>query len=369
MEMSADRLWYLFARTLTGEASLEERQEFDQLCEQHASLRPELETLRRIWEMESGRDADYLEATYLLHIERMRKAGKAPGSFSTDPVSIGASPSPHFARKRLQTVAWVGLFIVSVFSAWLFRQFSASGGPQAEVSSANNEILTRNGHNTRFKLPDGSTVWLNAGSRLTYGRMTNTRLREVHLTGEAFFDIVKDPRHPFVIHAGKVEVKVLGTVFNVRAYPEDDSVETSLISGQVEVTVDGRPDQAYVLSPNQKLVLRKSTVEKQESGTSSAATSRLEPIIRELNYLNHDSLAMEASWVRNILSFKDEPFVSVTRRMERFYDASITFSNKGLQDLHLTGSFENETLAQAMDALRLTANFQYRIDGKKVVIY
>lgn len=368
--MSADRLWYLFARTLTGDASPEERQEFERLCEQHPSLRPELETLRRVWDMESVRDADYLEATYHLHLERMRKVGKAPGPPSTESFSIRATPHPSSVRKRLRAAVWVGLLGVAAVAAWVYRSLSASEPADTAAPLAGNEIVTRNGHNTRFKLPDGSIVWLNAGSKLTYGRMTDTRLREVHLTGEAFFDIVEDSRHPFVIHAGEVEVKVLGTVFNVRAYPEDESVETSLISGRVEVTLDGQPDRYYVLNPNQKLVLRKTAAVISGTGPAPDATMPpLEPVIRELTYMNDDSLAMEASWVRNKLSFKDEPFASVTRRMERFYDASITFTDTELEGVHLTGSFENETLAQAMDALRLTADFRYRIEGKKVVIY
>ena len=123
-------------------------------------------------------------------------------------------------------------------------------------------------------LPDGSTVWLNAGSRLTYDSLYGTTLREVTLSGEAYFDVVKNPKKPFIIHTGKINIRVLGTVFNVKSYPEEQTIETSLIKGSIEVSFPSQPSKKIILKPNQKLIIDKTETNASKNTNHSGMPGR-----------------------------------------------------------------------------------------------
>jgi Fe2+-dicitrate sensor, membrane component len=215
-------------------------------------------------------------------------------------------------------------------------------------------------------------VWLNAGSKLIINEDFGESLREVTLTGEAFFDVAKNPDKPFIIHTPAVDIKVLGTQFNVKSYPSDKTTETSLLRGSVEVVVKKRPDEKYVLKPNEKLVVLNEEITSPEKNNDWPANRNSNEniiAIKSLTYQQGDTTAIEAAWVRNKLSVKDEPFIELARKMERWYDVAFEFRNKWLEEAFITGSFENETLEQALEALRFSFDFKYRINGKTVIIY
>ncbi len=100
---------------------------------------------------------------------------------------------------------------------------------------ADNVVATRKGSKTNLVLPDGTKVWVNADSRLSYGKNFGNQLREVYLEGEAYFDVAEDKRKPFIVHTNNIDVKVLGTAFNVRAYGNEVNTQTTLLRGSVEV--------------------------------------------------------------------------------------------------------------------------------------
>lgn len=371
--MSRDKIWHLFARKLSGEASKEELHELDLLVKEDSSLYYELQSLIHLWEQESQPDTDYLEATYLLHLEKMKKLGVEPGN--TELVEEEASKRPFtiFTRSRNKifaaaVLAGVIIMVVSVF----FRTKDKEAEPIVKAAIKKSEITTKYGSNTQLILPDGSTVWLNAGSKLNYEKINETGVREVYLTGEAFFDVVKNPKRPFIIHTSSIDIKVLGTSFNVKAYPDDKTVETSLIRGSVEVTVKNRPDEKYLLKPNQKLILfNEAFAEKTEKDQRAVPVNMPVIKIRQLSYLKGDTAAIETSWVRNKLEFVDESFVDLGKRMGRWYDVEFEFKNSQLEEERLTGSFDGETLVKALEALRFTYNyrFNYKIEDKRVLIF
>lgn len=371
--MSRDKIWHLFARKLTGEASGEELQELELLVKGESSLFYEFQVITELWEQEPQNDADYLEATYLLHLEKMRKLGIEPGNSDVTESENQQPPYSFFKRNRNRIfagAALAGLIVLTVSVFFLNKNKTAV--PIAKADSKTGEIATKNGSNTQLKLPDGSIVWLNAGSKLNYEKINETGLREVYLTGEAFFDVVKNPKRPFIIHTSSIDIKVLGTKFNVKAYPDDKTVETSLIRGSVEVTVKNRPEEKYLLKPNQKLILmNEAYIEKIAAEHQTLPPKSPVIIIRQLSYLKGDTAAIETSWVRNKLDFADEPFAELAKRMGRWYDVEFEFRNKNMEDENLTGSFETETLVQSLEALRFSINyrFNYKIEGKKVVIY
>jgi ferric-dicitrate binding protein FerR (iron transport regulator) len=222
------------------------------------------------------------------------------------------------------------------------------------------------GSRTRLVLPDGSTVWLNAGSRLTYSKDFGSRNRNVTLTGEAYFDVTKSAELPFVIQTPAMQVKVVGTAFNIKSYPGERTSETSVIRGSVEIIPKARPGEKYVLKPNEKLVVANAIKEKDNKQPDRPS----KPLIAlgSLTYYPADSLVVETSWVDNKLVFDNEAFSDVALKMERWYGMTIEFRNKQLQEMRLTGSFVNETIYEALNALQISGGFNYSIRQNTVVI-
>jgi transmembrane sensor len=215
------------------------------------------------------------------------------------------------------------------------------------------------GERSKLVLSDGSTVWLNAGSKLSYPDAFTGDKRVVTLEGEAFFDIARHVDMPFYVHAGKVTVKVLGTRFDVKAYRGDAGVSTTLISGKVQVMLDGEPDKKIILSPNEKLTVMNSVP------AVEAAQNALHYLVQGVPKAGDDSLP-ETAWVENRLVLSNETLEEVARVLERRYDVQIEIADARLKEEHVSGVFERETIQQVLDILKMTTKFKYSIEGKKV---
>jgi transmembrane sensor len=250
----------------------------------------------------------------------------------------------------------------------------------AAQTGEKNEVSTRNGSKSKIILPDGSRVWLNAGSVLTYNKDFGGEMREVDLSGEAFFEVKslslppsgggeKERKVPFIIHTQHIDVHVLGTAFNVKSYPGDKQTETSLVHGKVEVLIHNRPEEKFTLRPNEKLVVRNEEADTVATGKSGGA-SNSQPLVSlsKLTYTAADSLLVETAWVQNKLVFDNESFREVAIKMERWYNVQIEFNDVKKQELRFTGVFENETIQQALDYMTITAPFHYSIQGNKIII-
>ena len=201
--------------------------------------------------------------------------------------------------------------------------------------------------------------------------------REVSLSGEGYFDVVRNKQKPFIIHAAKINIIVLGTEFDVRSYPSDKTTEASLIRGSIEVTFNDQPSKKVILKPNEKIVVDNFRFENHLAQmTDNPQVKRSAPeipkdiAVRNLTYENKTGEIVETSWVENKLVFQDESFEEIARKLERWYGVSIRFENERLKDDHLTGSFTNETVRQALDDLKFTATFNYSIDNENnITIY
>jgi transmembrane sensor len=215
------------------------------------------------------------------------------------------------------------------------------------------------GERSKLVLSDGSTVWLNAGSKLSYPDVFTGDKRVVTLEGEAFFDIARHVDMPFFVHAGKVTIKVLGTRFDVKAYRGDAGVSTTLISGKVQVMLDGEPDKKIVLSPNEKLMVMNSV-----AGAATGGNA-LHYQVQGVPRAGDDSLP-ETAWVENRLVLSNETLEDVARVLERRYDVQIEIAGARLKEEHVSGVFERETVQQVLDILKMTTKFKYSIEGKKV---
>ncbi len=370
--MNNDRIWILLTRKLSGEATQTELDELLLLLGNAHEADKIIEEISDFWYSNPNTDNEFLQATYFLHLERM----KSKGIYLTDEEQglneqEADLPSGKKGVAPFKKFIISAMFVIVMISSWLLiKQKQDTTVAQKPIIPV--QVLTQNGSRTKLLLPDGSNVWLNSGSKITYNKdFEKGDLREVNLTGEAFFDVVKNAKRPFIIHTAKMDIKVLGTRFNVKAYKDDKTTETSLIKGIVEVYLKNNPAEKYLLKPNQKLVLLNDAPEKiaRSANIKTRSEAAEQGIIKPLTYLEGSETDIESSWTKNILSFEDESFVEVAKKMERWYDVSIEFKNKRWEEKFLNGSFEKENLEQAMKAIQFSTGFKFKIEGEKVFIY
>jgi ferric-dicitrate binding protein FerR (iron transport regulator) len=231
------------------------------------------------------------------------------------------------------------------------------------------------GERKSFQLADGTKVMLNAGSTIKVAKNFNVSTREILLEGEAFFDVTHNAQKPFIIHTASMDVKVLGTAFNIKAYPSDKTTETSLLKGSIEVTVKNDPGKVVILHPNEKIILP-NTIQENVSITTPRKAP-VSPIVKErykisgLTYSSMDSSLVEVSWTDNKLAFDSDPFEDIATRLERWYNVSIRFENPDIRQYRFTGVFDKKTINQVLDALQLSRRFEYaeyEKDGKDQII-
>ena len=378
--LAIEKIWELIAHKLSGDATREELDQLQFLLLQYPEEASSLEVLENIWNDPATNNHHYSEYQYKMLLQRMQKSGIDTSGFIKEEeehlvsTKLNITPSgkniKFVARKVLLAACFVAAVVVSVF----YYNRQKNKNESIAYTPSNCTIATKYGSKTSVTLPDGTKVWINAGSKLTYGNDFGNTLREVNLTGEAFFDVTHNAEKPFIIHTSKMDIKVLGTEFNVRCYPDEKKIETSLIRGRIEVTLKNKPDKKIYLVPNEKLVLiNDDIVEMPDSKINRSKEVGIikvpeEMIINHLTYQTIDSSIVETSWVENKLEFVGETFEDVAKKMEKWYSVNITVADENLKQVHLTGSFENETIDQALKALQITTPFIYTNNQHNIII-
>src|SRR5580704_4815236 len=368
--MDNDRIWNLIAKKLAGEASVGELKELESILRIDPDLHYSLEALHDMWKKKSQQEPEQAEIAFQKHLDRMYSKGIDIGTMENSlPIDEFPDSPRRFMNWKTLIYAVSGFFLLT-----LGYYFYSSHNPASAAQKPVWEVVTRNGSKTNLLLPDGSTVWLNAGSRLSYDSLYGSKLREVTLSGEAYFDVVKNPKKPFIIHTGSINIKVLGTIFNVKSYPGEKTVETSLIKGSIEVTFPSLSAKKIILKPNQKLIIDKTETISNVNINKVTAAQIPFISIQHLNRIGSDSTIEETGWMQNRLYFNDMSFQDLLKNMERKYGVSFHVADSSLDTIHFTGSFKDETVTQALDALRLTAeksteDFVYEIKGNQVFIY
>lgn len=356
----------MLGRKISGQADSPELEELERLMQQKKELAQFYKSL--FAEKVSATDAEMLtaEQAYATHFVKMQIGRQFDDRDNGQPPVVKINKR----RKILYIAAAAAVLITGsiLFSRLLTENRRP---PQAsKTGNSTNEIVTRKGSKTSIRLPDGTQVWLNGDSKISYMDNFQGATREVQLTGEAFFDVVKDQTRPFIIHTQTVDVKVLGTAFNVRSYPGERKTETALIRGLVEVTVRNKPGK-IIIRPNEKLSVDNETVTG-KTGKAAINTDRITPGIKieKLAVLPVDSNLAATAWVNNKLAFDNEPFEEVAFKLERWYNVTVVIKEESLKKLRFSGVFENEALPEVMEALRLTTGrFSYQIKDAQVTVY
>ncbi|OMQ08271.1 FecR family protein [[Flexibacter] sp. ATCC 35103] len=217
----------------------------------------------------------------------------------------------------------------------------------SSVQTISKEYTTKLGEHAKITLSDGTQIWLNAGSLLKYPIQFKGGTREVYLTGEAFFDVAKDKEHPFIIHTDKMDTKVLGTSFNVQAYPDHATQEVSVLTGRVNVKSTATEENVYV-TPGQKVVF------KSQNNKIQAFTDV--PV---------NSISL---WRKNIIVFEDAPLPEVIATINRNYNVAIQIENKNLNNLKISAYFKELPVNQVVALVCNIINANYKIESGTYII-
>lgn len=358
--MTVDRIWLILGKKLSGEASPGELEELEKMLHHHPNLHYPIQNITDLWLLKKPIDREEALASLQKHLLRLGEAEVSVAS-AAEAVFPG-NAERRIIKKRSRSFIRVAAFgaLASLLSYTIYYFGKAE-------TLKKNEIATQAGAHSKIILPDGSTVWLNAGSRLIYNKNFDAAIREVELIGEAYFDVKKDAGRPFIIHAQKMNIRVLGTAFNVKSYPGDKSSETSLIRGLIEVTMNDRPDEKIILHPAEKLVVMNDEQTKKDADPEKAfAPSPV--VISKINYAPADSAVIETSWIDNRMIFRDKVFTELAVELERKYGLTFRFEDESTRHLTFDVNFKNETIYQVLQALQLANPFNYSIEKETIVI-
>ncbi|MGO4291724.1 FecR family protein [Chitinophaga sp. RAB17] len=352
-----DRIWELLAKKSNHEISDQEMKELEELLKKHQQEFQQSEVLNAVFNLEiiTGEDPSMVERSEM----RLRSALNESLSDDAAAAPRTLSIQKHIRRySKMYVAATLNLAAVT----FLYLVLSHDTG-----STFRNKINTERGAKTTVHLPDGSVVILNSGSRLSYDKDFGVKNRLINLEGEAYFDVSKNPSMPMIVATAAVEVKVLGTTFNVKAYAEDSIVEASLFTGTIQLTTEKDPERVILLRPREKVIIN----QKQNGYTAPATAKEIHSETVSLQHMTFnriDSSFDEMAWLKNKLVFRSARFQDVANELQRKFNVSIYFSDTVFQNIRINGTFSDESIQEIVPALQQAIPFHYTSSGNKIYI-
>jgi len=373
MDQPQNQFWNLLSKKLSNEANTDELQELHVILLNNPDLHHHADMLAEMWQQDAGKNIIGNEAAYVKHIMKHKNEFFTEETHETiTDTEVEEKPS-FFKRRKLSILSFVALLMIATGAIYFLTQKTKT---ESVAGAAISSVATKNGNRTKIILPDGSQVWLNAGSNLDYNNADfNKQVREVSLTGEAYFDVTKNADKPFIIHTKKMDIKVIGTAFNVRSYNDEKIAEASLIRGSIEVTLKDRKDQKIILKPNEKISIANEEptqiVSKNEQNVDVKKNSKPVPqiLVAELKPNPVYNIIPEIAWTQNKLYFEDQSLEDIGPMIERWFGKEVVIEKEMLKKGRYTGNFENETMEEVLSYLKLSKPFNFRIENDTVVIY
>ncbi|GHT59772.1 anti-sigma factor [Bacteroidia bacterium] len=251
---------------------------------------------------------------------------------------------PVFIRPWLKYAASVAILIAIGLSVYLYRNGHSSGETlQAVVREY--VVSANKGQKSSMILPDGTKIWLNSYTKITYFSDYGVKDRTLSLTGEAYFEVAKDAEKRFVVKAGEMEVEALGTAFNIQAYNEDSQIVTTLLSGSVQTIVAGKTAR---LAPDQ-----------------SASFNRGN---KQLSINDLDDAANVLMWRNDELVLKNQTLEEIAVILNRLYNVEIVFESDATKKHSFSGIVKNNSLRNVIETISLTAPVSYEIKEGDIII-
>ena len=291
-------------------------------------------------------------------IRNFEKEGKT----KIEDSSISESSGFFFWRYAAMAVILIGLSVL-----FYFVIFQSPETKTVKYYTAMAPVSQK----SRLILSDGTRVWLNSGTTLKYKSNYGEETRDVFLDGEAYFEVAKDASKPFLVHAANITVKAIGTSFNVKCYPDEKTIEATLVEGKVQVYQDNRSDisNSVLLNPNERAVFNKNS-SKLLVSKIEAPTNKIERQKNRGEYLIPKTIASVISWKDQELVFENETFSELSKRLERWYNVEIEIRDTSvLEGNSYTGKFvHNESLEQVLRIISRTTPIKYTVKSGIVIV-
>jgi ferric-dicitrate binding protein FerR (iron transport regulator) len=323
-----DHINTLIIRLFSGEATQIEKKQISEWIRQSEDNKKLFFDLRDIWlSSGSSNNADNYNLEGAINQFRSR---------------INTNKQKLIHQLSIQNIlkyAAVAILLLALpFSFYLGTKSNNSASSLTTISCAF-------GDHTNVLLPDSSVVYLNSGSKLTYSTEFRQQSRKVILEGEAFFSVTRDEKRPFRVKTKDMEIEVLGTKFNVKAYPNEDIVSTTLVEGSVHVFSQ---QQDAVIKPFEKIVLDKSSMKMD---------------IQQLT-----DVAPDTEWKDGRFIFRNESLAELAPKLERWFDVDIEFADEKVKQRRFTGILVRESILEAVSYFDLSNLVKCEIQGNKIII-
>ena len=255
-----------------------------------------------------------------------------------------SSQKKHFSISPLwrKAMQWAAILVLPILSALAIYHFA-----QGDVGENQNPvtITAAYGEKAEVKLADGSHVWLNSGSSLTYDNKFNRKERDVYLHGEAYFEVAKDKKRPFIVKTTAMNIEALGTAFNVSAYDNESSVSSVLLEGSIKITTG---EQERVLAENERATFHK--------------THRT--LVTDRVYASDF-----VQWKNGNLYFENRSFEEIANTLARVFNVEIRFASQKLRPIRFSGTLGNSSIRNALDILSLTSPMRYEMRGTTIELH
>jgi ferric-dicitrate binding protein FerR (iron transport regulator) len=337
--------WELIARFLSGEASKEEESNLLDWRSQSIENQQLYQEMYQIWHTKKeATDAFDSQKAF----EKLTKRVKAENPLTVSYENRQVAKKQVISLQMYKGIAATCIFCLVALGAWWLQKNETKqlvNQPVVEIKTI--EKINPRGQKLQLRLPDGTKVWLNAESKLSYPSHFKGVTREVVLEGEAFFDVTHQPQKPFVITTPSTKVEVLGTSFNVRAFADEKAIETVVVTGKVKIAESKDKENFILLNPNEK-------------GDFSVQSKKMSK--QKVNAQDY------IGWKEGILKFENESIAQIIKVLEKWYGVTITVNNPIVLSCHLTGDFKNESLENVLIFMEKAINIQFEINHKEVKI-
>lgn len=294
-------------------------------------------------------------------------------------VSAGSGKQRSFNSRYLVFLKYAAVFVLSFMLAFYFFKVQNMG--RSEFKTSLNEIKTKSGESSQITLADGSKIWINSCTSLKYPVNLTSKHVDIYLDGEAYFDLKKIPNRNITVHTSRININVLGTAFNLRSYSDDNIIETTLVRGKITISHSSEKDskdKVIFLSPNQTAVYFKNTNSLEIPALSERRiqSSETQEGLEQLAMKSQSNLIIEesidpkpkTSWIEGKFIFRKETFEKLIKRLERKYNVKITITDEKLKKARFSGTFDKESIEQALKALSYPVPFNYGIVKDSVTI-
>ena len=319
----------ILIRLFSGEASFEEKQQINNWLKKSDDNRKLFADLQKIW-LSSGVNNHSDQYDLEKAILQFRK-------------KIQYKRLTEVRKTRFIKIGQYAAIVLLFLSMPIFYMIGLKGvGTDHSVTT----ITCDYGDRTNIVLPDSTKVCLNSGSKLTFNNNFQKNGRDITLEGEAFFTVSKDEKHPFKVKTAEVEIEVLGTEFNLKAYPGEKVVSTTLVEGSLLIKSDNQQSR---VKPNQKIIYSKET--------------------KKMALVELDDTSPETEWINGRMVFRNESLGELELKLERWFDVDIRFTDEQIKQLRFTGTLHRESILEALAYFNYSPYLDYKLSGNTIIFY